>query len=250
VRGLPSTIGLSFALHVAVAALVLAPPRAQPTPAPVPAPPATTFAGDTFELPAPEVSGGEGEPAPVRAEQAATRDREGEREQKRHARPARSGAAASASEGARASEGSSGLYGAVADRSAADLATAFTRGFPQAASADPAWRTAPLGPLGTATVVLTLSESGTVEHVDVQGAPSAALANGIRRTLALLGSRPLTARGKTTRLVVTGAVTADQVHDGLHGEVFAIGGSFTGGEGNAFFALAIGRRIDLHVRPR
>jgi hypothetical protein len=242
VRGLPFTIGLSFAAHVAVAALLLAPPRKAPPP---PDPPATTFAGDTFELPAPEVSGAEGEPAPVHAEQNAA----GEGEPKRPARATHAGRPSSSASGA-ASEGSSGLYGAVADRSASDLATAFTRGFPQAASADPAWRTAPFGSLGTATVVLTLSDSGIVEHVDVQGTPSAALANGIRRTMALLGSRPLTARGKTTRLVLTGAVTADEVHDGLHGEVFAIGGSFIGGEGNAFFALAIGRRIDLHVRAR
>jgi hypothetical protein len=244
-RVLRSTIIVSFAAHVAIAALVLAPPR---TPPPPPAdPPAATFAGDTFELPAPDVS----ENA-VR-EEAVHRSASGEGEPPRPARPARAGRAAASASGAastHASEGSSSLYGAIADRSAADLATAFTRGFPQAASADPVWRSAPLGSFGTATVVLTLSEVGTIEHVDVQGAPSAALANGIRRTLALLGSRPLTARGKTTRLVLTGMVSADQVHDGLHGEVFAIGGSFAGGEGHAFFALAIGRRIDLTVRAR
>jgi hypothetical protein len=43
-------------------------------------------------------------------------------------------------------------------------------------------------------------------------------------------------------------VSPDEMHDGLHGEVFAIGGSFDATQGSAFFALAIGRRIDLQVR--
>jgi hypothetical protein len=49
---------------------------------------------------------------------------------------------------------------------------------------------------------------------------------------------------------VVATVTPDSVHDGLHGDVFAIGGSFAGGEGSAFFALAIGRRIDVRVHLR
>src|SRR4029079_13852649 len=49
------------------------------------------------------------------------------------------------------SEGSDGepvRFGAVGERGAVDLATAFTRGFPQAASADPIWARAPFGPTG------------------------------------------------------------------------------------------------------
>jgi hypothetical protein len=136
----------------------------------------------------------------------------------------------------------------VGERSATDLATAFTRGFPQAASADPQWRTASLGSAGEADVVLTIDAEGHLESSRVEGSPKPALASGIRRTLALIQARPFVSRGRVTRLHVTGQVTTDAVHDGLHGEVFAIGGSFTGGEGSAFFALAIGRRIDLRVR--
>ena len=49
---------------------------------------------------------------------------------------------------------------------------------------------------------------------------------------------------------MSGAISTDAVHDGLHGDVFAIGGSFAGAEGSAFFALAIGRRIDVRVRAK
>ena len=41
------------------------------------------------------------------------------------------------------------------------------------------------------------------------------------------------------------------MHDGLHGDVFALsGGSFAGAVGTAFFALpgSPGRRIDLELR--
>jgi hypothetical protein len=74
--------------------------------------------------------------------------------------------------------------------------------------------------------------------------------SAIRRTLALIKGRTFVAKGKITKLSLAAKVSADAVHDGLHGDVFAIGGSFAGGEGNAFFALAIGRRIDVRVRLR
>jgi hypothetical protein len=140
------------------------------------------------------------------------------------------------------------LFGAVGDRSAGDLARAFTRDFPQAASGDPVWRTAPLGSAGEATVVLTLDDSGHIADVQVLGSPSSPLAQGIRRTMTLIRGRPFTARGKVTKLRLTATVSSDTVHDGLHGDVFAIGGSFNDPEGAAFFALNIGRRVDLRVR--
>jgi hypothetical protein len=68
--------------------------------------------------------------------------------------------------------------------------------------------------------------------------------------LALIKGRPFVAKGKVTKLHLVAVVSADSVHDGLHGDVFAIGGSFAGAEGSAFFALAIGRRIDVRVRAK
>jgi len=144
---------------------------------------------------------------------------------------------------------STALFGAVGERAAAPLGATFTRGFPQAASADPLWLTAPFGSAGTVEVDLTLDEAGALVEVAYDhGAPGAALAEGIRRTLALIRARSFVAAGKVTRLQVSATVTADQVHDGLHGEVFALGGGFDGGEGSAFFALAVGRRVDIRVR--
>jgi hypothetical protein len=140
-----------------------------------------------------------------------------------------------------------GTFGAVGERSAVDLASAFTRGFPQAASADPLWVAAPFGSAGSVDVTLTLDETGSLVDTRTSGAPGEALAAGVRRTLALIRAREFVAEGKETRLRVTATVTQDQVHDGLHGEVFAIGGSFEGAGGSGFFALAVGRRIDVRV---
>ena len=145
------------------------------------------------------------------------------------------------------------LFGAVGVRFATDLATTFTRAFPQAASADPVWATAPFGDAGAADVMLTLDETGHLTGSAITGAPSPALRRGIERTLALLGPRTFTARGASTRLRVLARVGTDDVHDGLHGDVFALsGGSFAGEVGTAFFALPAsggpGRRIDLELR--
>ena len=141
-----------------------------------------------------------------------------------------------------------GTFGAAGDRSAVDLAGAFTRGFPQAASADPRWSTAPYGSAGTVDVTITIDDAGAFVDARSTGAPSEALAAGVRRTLALIRARAFVASGKETRLRVTATVTKDEVHDGLHGEVFAIGGSFAQGEGSGFFALAVGRRVDVRVQ--
>ena len=144
---------------------------------------------------------------------------------------------------------STGTFGAVGDRAATALAAAFTRAFPQAASADSQWVTAPFGSAGTVDVDLTIDEQGALVSARREGGSAgAALSEGLRRTLALIRARTFVADGRVTRLRVTATVTPDQVHDGLHGEVFAIGGSFEAGEGSAFFALAVGRRIDIHVR--
>jgi hypothetical protein len=144
-------------------------------------------------------------------------------------------------------------FGAVGVRYASDLATTFTRGFPQAASADPVWATVPFGSAGRAEVTLTLDDAGHLQASSITGAPSQALRRGVERTLALLGSRTFTAHGATTRLVLVARVGKDDVHDGLHGDVFALsGGSFSGDVGSAFFALpaagGAGRRIDVELR--
>ena len=258
------TSGLSLAAHVAIAAALVLPslvPHAPPKPDADPPP---QNAGETFELPAPETAAvplanaspspnetaasepielpdAPAAPEPPRRGRAAPRaSHEG--------RPSAGHASQTKAEAANGSTGSTALYGAVGDRSAADLSKAFTRDFPQAASGDPIWRTASLGDAGVATVSLTLDESGHIADVQVAGNPSGPLAQGIHRTMTLIKGRPFTSKGRVTKLRISATISADSVHDGLHGDVFAIGGSFADGEGSAFFALNIGRRVDLRVR--
>jgi hypothetical protein len=165
-------------------------------------------------------------------------------------RPSKAQSAPSASVAAApsASPGSAGggLFGAVGEPGAVDLATAFVRAFPQAASTDPIWAKAAFGAAGSMDVLLTLDESGRITGEELRGG-GAELRAGASRSLALIRNRKFTAKGAHTRLRLTATVSHDEIHDGLHGDVFAIGGSFAGRTGNAFFALAIGRRIDLSV---
>lgn len=145
------------------------------------------------------------------------------------------------------------VFGAAGVRYATDLATSFTRAFPQAASADVAWETAPFGAAGSADVTLVIDEEGRLVNSAVAGAAPLALRQGIARTLALLAPRTFTAREAVTKIRVTARVSRDDVHDGLHGDVFALsGGSFSGDLGTAFFALppanGPGRRVDVQLR--
>ncbi len=142
------------------------------------------------------------------------------------------------------------LFGAVGVRYATDLATTFTHAaFPQAASADGIWNSTAFGSAGTADLTLALDDSGHLVSHAISGAPSPALRRGIERTLLLMGPRAFTAHGATTRLRVTARVASDVVHDGLHGDVFALsGGSFSGDLGTAFFALPCRRPGASHRR--
>jgi hypothetical protein len=144
-------------------------------------------------------------------------------------------------------------FGAVGVRSATDLATTFTRAFPQAASTDPVWKEVALGSAGSADLTLVLDDAGRLARASVDGAPSTALRRGIDRTLSMLGARSFTAPAAVTRLRVRAFVARDEVHDGWHGDVFALsGGSFSGAFGTAFFALpavsGAGRRVDVELR--
>jgi hypothetical protein len=139
-------------------------------------------------------------------------------------------------------------YGAAGDRGATDLSSTFTRAFPQAASADPVWLAVPFGRVGSAKVSLEIDESGAFVQAQIDPHAAPALRRAIERTIALIRGRTFTAHARITPLYLSATVSPDDVHDGLHGDVFAIGGSFEGRRGNAFFALAAGRRIDLAIR--
>lgn len=254
------TSGVSLVAHGAVAVFLFFPRGAPALPAePVDPPPAT--AGETFELPAPETAApplanaspspdSNAAPAPVEFPDAPARPTPPSRA-KAGARPSHqgrpsAGKAAGETEGGPGSSGTVAMYGAVGDRSAQDISHAFIRSFPQAASGDPIWKTAPLGPAGDATLILTLDDAGKITDVQVQGSLTGPLAQGIQRTMALIKGRPFIAKGKVTRLHLSATINTDTVHDGLHGDVFAIGQDV--GAGGAFFALNVGRRVDLRVR--
>ncbi|MBK6695521.1 MAG: hypothetical protein IPG50_25400 [Myxococcales bacterium] len=246
-------LGVSLALHAGAFALVgrqwVSPPAATPQ--------ASVLTGDTLEVPGlseqevvtevddldvvPELH----EPAPTNAAGA------GEPAPKRRASPpklrVKGGAATSA---AASDDAPAARFGAVGERGAVDLATAFTRGFPQAASSDPIWAGAPFGAAGTLTAVLTLDDGGTLVEARIEGTGSPALRQALSRTVALVRGRTFVARAKTTRLVVVGTVSRDTVKSGAFGDVFAIGGSYVGNAGSAFFSLAIGRRVDVTVTSR
>lgn len=253
-----TAISLSLGLHVAVAAAFFvhrAAPKADD--------PAPALAGETFELPAPDTQEAPlanaspspddlGQAAPSEAADAPAKPTP-PRIGKQAARPSNAGRPSagreSAGDGETGGTSSTGLtFGATGDRSATDLLTALTHGFAQGASGDPAWRTAPLGSAGDATLTITLGDDGHIESESVSGNPSPALASGIRRTMALIRGRLFVAKGKVTRLHLTATVSTESVHDNSGGDVFAIGRSVAGGEGHGWFALAIGRRIDLRVR--
>lgn len=145
------------------------------------------------------------------------------------------------------------LFGAIGERYATDLATTFTRAFAQAGSAEPIWGSVPLGHAGHAEVTLVLDDAGQLTATDIGGAPPLALRKSVERTLALIAPRTFTSRAAVTRLGVSARVSRDDVHDGLHGDMFALSaGSFSGVTGTAFFAgpgsAGLGRRVDVEVR--
>jgi hypothetical protein len=146
------------------------------------------------------------------------------------------------------------VFGAVGVAYASDLARTFTGTFPQTASADPAWDTIALGSAGTAEVTLVIDETGHLTGSSVAGAPSQTLRRGVERAVGLLGPRCFTARQPVTRLRVTARVSRNDVHDGLHGDVYALsgaGGAFSGTVETLFFARPSpggGRRVDLEFR--
>jgi len=199
------------------------------------------MAGDTFELPAPEM-GATTDTLPAHTTEPPLTSAPNVPS---HAPRSSIGQTAGPTSTDASSAQVNMLYGALGDRSATPLASTFTRLFAQTASADPAWQSAPLGAAGEATVTLTLDVAGYIEHIDVTGSPSQALRSSITRTMALLKSRPFVANARITRVhlaaTIASGVAAD---DGLDSNHFGI--STRGG--NASFVLPIGRRIQLRIK--
>ncbi len=238
------TLGLSLTAHVGAATAVFWPRHAPPAPKVDPAP---TFAGDTFELPAPDTTDDPLANASPSPETTAPAEDIDVADAPAHPPPRRARAGARASHEGRPSGGRSegakdgvtggtgstpGTYGAVGDRSAQDLRTAFLRAFSWTASANPAWSKAPVGPLGEVTVAITIDESGHVTDYTIGGAPSPLLRRGLDSAMQLIKNRPFTSQGKVTRLHFSAAI-----RDG--------GGGVFGVDSSGSFTLPIGHEVAL-----
>jgi hypothetical protein len=140
-------------------------------------------------------------------------------------------------------------YGAVGDRSASSVIVAVSRGFPQAASTDIVWRTEPFGDAGAATLEIEIAEDGSLVRWNLGPGASGALRQAMVRTMAFIESRTFVARGRVTKLHISGRVTADAVRDGTDA-VYAIHSEHEGDDASAYFSLSSGRRVDLVIVAR
>lgn len=254
---MPAWYALSVAAHVGLTSPLWFRPPHEPRPQD-----GRVLAGESFELEhspdpqgststeAPAPAGAHGEAISSTAERSAAEaqaDSSGHQHASRHA-ASKAKPKSSPPSTASTTTSAAGDFGAVGERGAVDLVSTFTRQWPQIASVDPEWARVPLGSAGAVEIEFTVDDGGKL--TSSVGTGSATLQRSIQRTVAFLAGRVFTAHARVTRLRVSARVSADQVHDGLHGDVFAIGGSFTGETGHAFFALAIGRRIDVAVQLR
>jgi hypothetical protein len=242
-----AVVGFSLAAHGAAAVAVFW-PRHAPATEQAKGDPAPAFAGETFELPAPEtaddplvnaaaspettaapsdteIADAPAHPAPrSRARLAARASREG--------RPS-GGRAEGAKDGVSGGTGSTpGGYGAVGDRSAQDLRMAFLRAFSLTASANRAWSNAPIGPLGEVTVTITLDDTGHVTDWTIRGMPTPLLRQGLESTMQLVKNRPFTSQGKVTRLHFSA-----EIREG--------GGGVFGVDASGSFSLPVGHTVSL-----
>jgi hypothetical protein len=216
------------------------------------------LAGETFDVPETDPSvdeldavpaGASGSPSAAKARAAVASKSAGPGAHSVHARGgANATAATSGQSGADGSATAPAMFGAVGERGVSELATAFTRALPQATSGDGAWARAALGGAGQAEVRLEIDATGRLVSHQVTAPPL--LRSAVERTITLIRARTFVATGAVTHLHLSATISPDAVHDGLHGDVFAIGGSFAGHEGSAFFALSIGRRIDISITRR
>jgi hypothetical protein len=253
-KRLAVTAVASWVIHLAVGAGLWGLVRSARAPSPPePRPADGALAGETFEAPEEEEELGADETAG--SPRSPTSPEPGARRANRTAasslKEATSGAPGKATSDSPAPQ----LYGAVGVRSATDLATAFTTSFPHAASMDQEWGRMPLGPAGDARVTLVIDGEGHFRSVVVEGTPTAALRAGIARTVALIEGHLFTSRAPRTVLELHATIARDEVHDGWHGDSFALSGAghFSGSSGKAFFALPgspAGRRIDVDVKLR
>ena len=235
---------LSLVVHAAVIAILLKKPARSD--ALIEIDPAPALTGETFEVPAANAGAWSGSDKTTGAWSGSdtTKEEPVTTQEGTTETPPRSGRASRASHGS-AAVAPPVVYGAVGERGAVDVVVAFGRAISQVMSADPEWVTIVLGDKGAVDVTFAIDDRGSLFQTDVGPTASSALRRGVERTVAFVGGRTFTAASPVVHLRVSARVSPDVVHDGLHGDVFALGAS---GDGHtAFFALSIGRRIDIGI---
>lgn len=199
--------------------------------------PKPVFAGETFDIASVEERGAAVAPRVVAAP-APTQEGSGESAAPR-AHLATHAATAPAAE-------VPFTFGAMGDRTATSIIVAVARGFPQAASTDPIWRTAAFGDAGEATLEVELEADGSLARWSLGPGASPALRQAMVRTMALVSGHAFVARGAVTKLRLAARVSADAVRDGTDA-VYALHSEHEGDRASAFFSLSSGRRVDLTI---
>lgn len=246
----------SLALHAAGAAWVRAPPsagrsgssRPGPSPRVLPDPdhspvdvtvdvePKGVLSGESFDIP------GARAPAPAAPSLDAVQGTRTDRAMTASA-PVAATSARPADHSSPGDAPAAALFGALGDRGSVDLATAFGRGFSQAASADPTWLGAPLGDAGHVEVTLEIDATGRLVRASVGPGATPPLARGLRRAVALVEGRSFTSPSAVVVLRIAARVSPDTVHD--HFEI----GVADDGRGAHFVRPETHRRVDLDVGP-
>ena len=150
-----------------------------------------------------------------------------------------------------------GAFGAAGKRRGVrNLATAFARAMPIANSADPVWKTLPVGPAGTLDIILEVGEDGKIaaaKPVDVARAPEH-LVRLVQRTLTLLRagrfalSSSQSEGSETYRLDAT-IEQVEAAQDDTSAGPYALGfkAPTRDTKGHATFTLRTGRRITIEL---
>jgi hypothetical protein len=252
-RGIVGFAAVSLGIHLAAAGLVGFAGRAPGRPAPVQLPTAKALAGESFEIGEepeenePTAAATSVDPTPEAPPEPG--DRKKPKEKSRGA--GRAGPAGSGKVATNAPPGEHALYGAVGERGVFGLSSAFTMALPQTASPDPAWATIAFGDAGTVDVTLVIDEHGKMVSAELGPGGTPALRSAVQKAVGFIRGRVFVANGARTVLRVSARVSPDTVHDGLHGDAYAISGNaWHEPMGSAFFALPNGRRIDLTIRAR
>jgi hypothetical protein len=240
----PLALVISIAIHAIVIGVMLR-PRARP-PVEIEIDPSPALAGETFEVPA---------DLGTAPETAAASDTATVTETATATAPATVARVSTHHDGTSSAAVPPARFGAVGDRSATDVLLTFRRAYTQVASADTDWTTVPFGDAGSADVTLGIDEEGKLVRAELGPGGNAIMRRDVERTFALIRGRAFVATAPEIHVRVSAKVNPPFDHEADHGGLvevgqnrFAIGGVGNDEDTTTFFALSIGRQIDIRVK--